>query len=160
MYRNATRIISPPAGIPPWRHARGGPRPWPRPGRRVGSRPRGCPSRCDGAGSEEIGSPSRVRIMGAGGVLPSTGQNKRAYISLVNSRAEALGYKTRKIARLPLPGAPNGFFSRDTRFCLHVQVSYPSSTSEPHPTCSRLTLHQPGKALPADVQKTTFSGDR
>src|SRR5262249_8841122 len=58
-------------------------------------------------------------------------KNKIAYISLVNSRAEALGYKTRKIARLLLPGVPNRFFSRDTRICLHEQVSYPTPVIRP-----------------------------
>jgi hypothetical protein len=123
---------------------------------RSGSRPGGCPGPMRRSGSEEIGSPSRVRITGAGGVLASTGQNKRAYISLVNSRAEALGYKTRKIARLLLPGAPNGFSSRDTRFCLRVQVSYPSSSSQPHPTASASSCTSPARRSRPMSKKLRF----
>ena len=123
---------------------------------RSGSRPGGCPGPMRRSGSEEIGSPSRVRITGAGGVLSFTGQNKRAYISLVNSRAEALGYKTRNIARLLLPGAPNGFSSRDNPFCLHVQVSYPSSSSGPHSTASASSCTSPARRSRPMSKKQRF----
>jgi hypothetical protein len=117
--------------------------------------------RCDGVAPKKSAQRPLPRSdHGRGRGLPSTGQNKKTYISLVNSRAEALGDPTRTTARLLLPGAPNRFSSRDTRFCLHVQVSYPSNSSEPHPDCIRLKLHQPGTALPAEFQKTTFSDDR
>ena len=123
---------------------------------RSGSRPGGCPGPMRRSGSEEIGSPSRVRITGAGGVLSFTEQNKRAYISLVNSRAEALGYKTRNIARLLLPGAPNGFSSRDNPFCLHVQVSYPSSSSGPHSTASASSCTSPARRSRPMSKKQRF----
>src|SRR5947208_15797256 len=78
------------------------------------------------SGSEEIGSPSRVSITGAGGFSLPLSRTKERPISLVNSRAEALGYKARRSPGRFCRGAPNGFFGRDTRFCLLGQVSYPA----------------------------------
>ena len=41
------------------------------------------------------------------------------------------GLSNAKIARLLLPGDPNRFFGRDTRICLHEQVSYPTPVIRP-----------------------------
>src|SRR5262249_14169275 len=87
--------------------------------------------RCDGVAPQKSRHPPAFEYgRGRGSPFP-VDKNKIAYISLVNSRAEALGYKTRKIARLLLPGVPNRFFSRDTRICLHEQVSYPTPVIRP-----------------------------
>jgi hypothetical protein len=84
------------------------------------------------SGSEEIGSPFPRSDKRAREGFPSdAAKNKRAYISLVNSRAEALGYKTRKIARLLLPGAPNEFSVGI------LESAYTSKYPIPHPSFVR-----------------------
>jgi hypothetical protein len=82
------------------------------------------------SGSEEIGSPSRVRIAGAGG-FPLFGRQKQTPISLVNSRAEALGHQTRRSPGRFCRAYRMRLFGRDTRFCLHKQVSYPAPLRQP-----------------------------
>ena len=83
------------------------------------------------SGSEEIGSPSRVRRRAREGFSLPTEPNETAGISLVNSRAEALGYKTRR--------SP-GCFCRALRmgFPAGILVSaYTSKYPIPHPSFVR-----------------------
>ena len=76
------------------------------------------------SGSEEIGSPRSHIGRGRGSLFHGAKQKSLHFFGELPSGG--LGLSNAKIARLLLPGAPNGFFGRDTRSCLREQVSYPA----------------------------------
>ena len=87
--------------------------------------------RCDGMAPKKSAHPPAFCYGRGRGAPLRQGQKQNSHISLVNSRAEALGYKTRRSPGCFCRALQMGFSAGITRICLPEQVSYPPPVIRP-----------------------------